>query len=158
MTKVVKLYTADELTTKYLWSKVWKQAAKKWREKHFIEDCAHAHTAQYTKEYSDTADRRLELLREIGEWYRETCGGQYRFIPTELLEKLEKELKATIRVTDAELKDEYKKKRSEEHTSELQSHSDLVCRLLLEKKKKKQKHKVITHDEQHLNRTELECI
>src|SRR5437773_5789387 len=27
--------------------------------------------------------------------------------------------------------------RSEEHTSELQSHHDLVCRLLLEKKKKK---------------------
>src|SRR5437588_8804364 len=30
-------------------------------------------------------------------------------------------------------------KRSEEHTSELQSHSDLVCRLLLEKKKQKTK-------------------
>src|SRR5438132_2758269 len=29
--------------------------------------------------------------------------------------------------------------RSEEHTSELQSHSDLVCRLLLEKKKQKHK-------------------
>src|SRR5438034_4596981 len=29
--------------------------------------------------------------------------------------------------------------RSEEHTSELQSHSDLVCRLLLEKKKKTNK-------------------
>src|SRR5437588_3631534 len=29
--------------------------------------------------------------------------------------------------------------RSEEHTSELQSHSDLVCRLLLEKKKKSTK-------------------
>src|SRR5437588_4877847 len=28
--------------------------------------------------------------------------------------------------------------RSEEHTSELQSHSDLVCRLLLEKKKETQ--------------------
>src|SRR2546421_6311629 len=28
-------------------------------------------------------------------------------------------------------------RRSEEHTSELQSRSDLVCRLLLEKKKKK---------------------
>src|SRR5438034_8127906 len=28
--------------------------------------------------------------------------------------------------------------RSEEHTSELQSHSDLVCRLLLEKKKYRQ--------------------
>src|SRR5437588_8003771 len=34
-------------------------------------------------------------------------------------------------------KDEEKtaRERSEEHTSELQSHSDLVCRLLLEKKK-----------------------
>src|SRR5437867_5871862 len=32
-------------------------------------------------------------------------------------------------------------KRSEEHTSELQSPYDLVCRLLLEKKKKKKKNK-----------------
>src|SRR3989475_8203081 len=31
-------------------------------------------------------------------------------------------------------------KRSEEHTSELQSQSNLVCRLLLEKKKKNKKH------------------
>src|SRR2546427_5345257 len=31
--------------------------------------------------------------------------------------------------------------RSEEHTSELQSQSNLVCRLLLEKKKKKNKNK-----------------
>ena len=31
--------------------------------------------------------------------------------------------------------------RSEEHTSELQSHHDLVCRLLLEKKKKRKKKK-----------------
>src|SRR5438034_6802457 len=30
---------------------------------------------------------------------------------------------------------QYESERSEEHTSELQSHSDLVCRLLLEKKK-----------------------
>src|SRR5436190_12948235 len=34
--------------------------------------------------------------------------------------------------------------RSEEHTSELQSHSDLVCRLLLEKKKVDQKRRRIT--------------
>src|SRR5437016_8923752 len=33
------------------------------------------------------------------------------------------------------------KDRSEEHTSELQSLTNLVCRLLLEKKKKKKKHK-----------------
>src|SRR5690349_22677015 len=32
--------------------------------------------------------------------------------------------------------------RSEEHTSELQSRRDLVCRLLLEKKKKKEKNNV----------------
>src|SRR5437773_4784031 len=32
--------------------------------------------------------------------------------------------------------------RSEEHTSELQSHHDLVCRLLLEKKKKIQKNDI----------------
>src|SRR5947207_7778478 len=38
--------------------------------------------------------------------------------------------------------------RSEEHTSELQSHSDLVCRLLLEKKKKnKQRPCVVPHAE-----------
>src|SRR5206468_12684901 len=32
------------------------------------------------------------------------------------------------------------KRRSEEHTSELQSRSELVCRLLLEKKKKSKSH------------------
>src|SRR2546427_6939570 len=36
--------------------------------------------------------------------------------------------------------------RSEEHTSELQSQSNLVCRLLLEKKKKKQRDN--SHDHQ----------
>src|SRR2546430_5418107 len=33
--------------------------------------------------------------------------------------------------------------RSEEHTSELQSQSNLVCRLLLEKKKKKQRIRIV---------------
>src|SRR5438034_4695124 len=41
------------------------------------------------------------------------------------------------------------KTRSEEHTSELQSHSDLVCRLLLEKKKKKQKNRYHTTTQPH---------
>src|SRR5438034_3870839 len=43
--------------------------------------------------------------------------------------------------------------RSEEHTSELQSHSDLVCRLLLEKKKKKYYHhpeKIVSNNRDHL--------
>src|SRR5947207_3815516 len=38
---------------------------------------------------------------------------------------------------------QYARRRSEEHTSELQSHSDLVCRLLLEKKKN---NKIMTID------------
>src|SRR5258708_21917898 len=37
-------------------------------------------------------------------------------------------------------------KRSEEHTSELQSPDHLVCRLLLEKKKKKQRN---NHEDEH---------
>src|SRR2546430_6784840 len=43
--------------------------------------------------------------------------------------------------------------RSEEHTSELQSQSNLVCRLLLEKKKKKKK----IHVEHHFNNIPLHC-
>src|SRR5690242_20799292 len=42
--------------------------------------------------------------------------------------------------------------RSEEHTSELQSHVNLVCRLLLEKKKKKKK----KQEEQEHKRTSQE--
>src|SRR5437773_8198591 len=43
--------------------------------------------------------------------------------------------------------------RSEEHTSELQSHHDLVCRLLLEKKKKNKKKTIITHKQYHIKST-----
>src|SRR5438034_4128255 len=38
--------------------------------------------------------------------------------------------------------------RSEEHTSELQSHSDLVCRLLLEKKKQTSNTEEVWHKRQ----------
>src|SRR5438034_2145861 len=47
---------------------------------------------------------------------------------------LDREDIRTFRVS--RIRGEIKFARSEEHTSELQSHSDLVCRLLLEKKKK----------------------
>src|SRR5476649_1363965 len=43
--------------------------------------------------------------------------------------------------------------RSEEHTSELQSHSDLVCRLLLEKKKK---HALDHRQHRRLRRVEVQ--
>src|SRR2546430_5707683 len=41
------------------------------------------------------------------------------------------------------LRDQKRPDRSEEHTSELQSQSNLVCRLLLEKKKKKIKNHLL---------------
>src|SRR5260221_13356926 len=52
---------------------------------------------------------------------------------TRALAESSRQAGAEIR-TDAEVR--HIRVRSEEHTSELQSHSDLVCRLLLEKKKK----------------------
>src|SRR5260370_9621009 len=47
--------------------------------------------------------------------------------------------------------------RSEEHTSELQSHLNLVCRLLLEKKKKPQQHLTSTHDTHTTRHLLSEC-
>src|SRR5947207_7358285 len=44
-------------------------------------------------------------------------------------------LAAVVRIAGNPTLDLGRRPRSEEHTSELQSHSDLVCRLLLEKKK-----------------------
>src|SRR5438034_7384427 len=44
------------------------------------------------------------------------------------------------RASGAPLDDAARTTRSEEHTSELQSHSELVCRLLLEKKKNVTQH------------------
>src|SRR2546430_6740537 len=41
--------------------------------------------------------------------------------------------------------------RSEEHTSELQSQSNLVCRLLLEKKKKKKYRSLIQYSQRYSN-------
>src|SRR2546422_6818589 len=42
-------------------------------------------------------------------------------------------------------------RRSEEHTSELQSRLHLVCRLLLEKKKKKKRNKWTNHSKKKMN-------
>src|SRR5260221_8347516 len=47
-------------------------------------------------------------------------------------------------IPDASQRNRKTQNRSEEHTSELQSHSDLVCRLLLEKKKSLTK-KILEH-------------
>src|SRR2546427_2549800 len=49
--------------------------------------------------------------------------------------------------------------RSEEHTSELQSQSNLVCRLLLEKKKKKEQSVIlIQHTTAHICIKSTQCM
>src|SRR5437588_5910399 len=50
----------------------------------------------------------------------------------------------SIKIT--EIRELQSRSRSEEHTSELQSHSDLVCRLLLEKKNNNKKKQKIEHE------------
>src|SRR5438046_3765699 len=50
------------------------------------------------------------------------------------------------------------KYRSEEHTSELQSLTNLVCRLLLEKKKKRKKKDSTPTTKQHDKRKEVDLI
>src|SRR5438067_4643901 len=47
--------------------------------------------------------------------------------------------------------DPHRALRSEEHTSELQSRFDLVCRLLLEKKKKRRNDKLPSKDERSIH-------
>src|SRR5690349_24113986 len=50
--------------------------------------------------------------------------------------KRAKEQRAKLTLVEADMRTFSLERRSEEHTSELQSRRDLVCRLLLEKKKK----------------------
>src|SRR2546430_9178641 len=66
-----------------------------------------------------------------------------------------------IRLTDFDLLHNYiihkvtfKNNRSEEHTSELQSQSNLVCRLLLEKKKKLE----VSHSPQYTSTTKMSIL
>src|SRR5438034_7368585 len=71
--------------------------------------CARPHRVSRTMEWQDVMDRRQRQTRAP-----DVCEGSRL--------RLERASGAVAG-------------RSEEHTSELQSHSDLVCRLLLEKKK-----------------------
>src|SRR2546427_3497678 len=48
--------------------------------------------------------------------------------------------------------------RSEEHTSELQSQSNLVCRLLLEKKKKEKPQIQHSYEQKYVNNDSRTCV
>src|SRR5438132_12610714 len=62
----------------------------------------------------------------------DACGAERRLAKGDLLHARNALARGGVAGVDVEL---WGDARSEEHTSELQSHSDLVCRLLLEKKK-----------------------
>src|SRR5690242_21203958 len=71
----------------------------------------------------------------------ERWGGADRRLPAAAL-------RARLSVGTAAAADRVSLLRSEEHTSELQSHVNLVCRLLLEKKKKKVHNQLAVADNQ----------
>src|SRR5699024_11768583 len=87
-----------------------------------------------TRRSSDLDDVHiLEHLDRLVEIFN-VCWPMYAAMPAILKEAIERAYVATG--WDL-VSSENKNGRSEEHTSELQSRFDLVCRLLLEKKKKK---------------------
>src|SRR2546430_3703731 len=51
----------------------------------------------------------------------------------------------------------YREERSEEHTSELQSQSNLVCRLLLEKKNNPNRIEPVTHHQRDSGTRDVSC-
>src|SRR2546427_6029266 len=68
--------------------------------------------------------------RAIGPYSQGTAAAGFLFLSGQVA--LDPKTGALVQGT---IREEEKKRRSEEHTSELQSQSNLVCRLLLEKKK-----------------------
>src|SRR5947207_11023311 len=80
-----------------------------------------------------------DLLKAISPWCCPASGARTRSATWQRQSRHSRSRRP--RRPDAKLRKRKPKhaRRSEEHTSELQSHSDLVCRLLLEKKKKKKK-------------------
>src|SRR5438874_2812038 len=69
------------------------------------------------------------------EVYARRVGGEWRFFAREKRYDPWRALERPPLEDWLELLDAVQRRRSEEHTSELQSRRDLVCRLLLEKKK-----------------------
>src|SRR2546426_8330020 len=77
----------------------------------------------------------VKLGREVGERAGVEAAGRHPGLLVEALERL------LVGAREPQRADE----RSEEHTSELQSPCNLVCRLLLEKKKKKAARSILHH-------------
>src|SRR5688572_31334887 len=72
------------------------------------------------------------------------------FLGREIAKRLPDVQLLTTEANLLHVRSELAEARSEEHTSELQSQSNLVCRLLLEKKKNKHTHLVIPYKLQQI--------
>src|SRR3712207_8730792 len=90
--------------------------------------------------FNDTATTEIYTLSlhdalpiSLGGWAKQSAylRGQILYRAAEMLEMRQAELATEVARSDGARRE----KRSEEHTSELQSRQYLVCRLLLEKKK-----------------------
>src|SRR2546428_6492740 len=84
------------------------------------------------------------LFRSVDDDQRRAGGGPVRRAHTRDPDPLVRERRADL-ASGCVVADAGEQARSEEHTSELQSRSDLVCRLLLEKKKKSIQSKSTAH-------------
>src|SRR5206468_8741455 len=80
------------------------------------------------------ADAAVEYVKD-GQIVGLGTGSTVRYAVAKLAERIKKGLRIQGVATSLETDVATPWMRSEEHTSELQSRSDLVCRLLLEKKK-----------------------
>src|SRR5260370_16079319 len=89
----------------------------------------------------DVLELAQRAHRQLGGAEREVAGGQVQVLEADPLGDLVGAGADALHLVEVEvdldLADVAAGDRSEEHTSELQSHLNLVCRLLLEKKKKK---------------------
>src|SRR5690625_6936375 len=94
--------------------------------------------AQFANELNRPAKELLELLRDAGVELSSVDDPITEADKAKLLTSLQRRAHGSRRITLT-----HRETRSEEHTSELQSRGHLVCRLLLEKKKKIDTHKAI---------------
>src|SRR3989454_2605881 len=96
-------------------------------------------TASGYRQYTDDAVARLRFIKhaqELGfslQEIQELLGLRVRHGAA--CDAVERKTRQKIEVVQQKIRDFQRMKRSEEHTSELQSPCNLVCRLLLEKKK-----------------------
>src|SRR5438034_7255012 len=97
---------------------------------------SHSTHFSYTTLFRSQAKVRLDVLEKSVSVRTEQLQATNAQLQAEIAERKGVEL-ALRQSQEAIMQQERMAARSEEHTSELQSHSELVCRLLLEKKKKK---------------------